>query len=673
MIEECTHDDSSPARRARRLARSGDRVARARCSLAFARSQAMRAGRRPAGRVGRVADFAGQLFAVDRRIARTTGRRSASTIRSPPATICGSPSDGRAEIDYGGGQFRLAGDTNVHVARLDDRQLALFIAQGRVIVRVRVLDPGEAARIDTPNTQIALTRPGLYRIDVARGSRSARPLVVREGEATVSRSRAACSRCCPGQSATVVATARAMRDVRYGHGRDGFDTWSANRDRRYERSRSANYVSRADGRLRGSRRSRSLADSLPDYGAVWYPTTVVAGWAPYRDGYWSEVGGWGRTWVDDAPWGYAPFHYGRWATSAAAGAGAPAPTSRVRFGRRRWSPGTAVRAGDRRVRPAQPVYGWVPLGWGEPYLPSWRRCSGSCWARYNRPYAVNVTVRPRARRRPATSNLAVPGALSAVPARTGATRAAGRWRRIWGTFPRRSSSAPASIARPPMAPRNTADARVEPGRARPVLRRRSQPAWRITGGTGQSGAGHVPPGTGSVLGAPGPTSGSRRRRRTRIARRPPHAATRMFGAGPGTAPGAAPATLLRVRRSAAPCAARFAHPRLRVPSGRVQPAGHGLRDTRALASAGAPNRVAPPPRASPPVAPMHLAGTAALAAGPCRSSAQCRARPRRACTAAVHRIRRAKRPRPRRQTQGVAASGGGYPHPMHRRAEAPPL
>ncbi len=57
---------------------------------------------------------------------------------------------GRAEVDYGGGQFRLAGDTNLHVSRLDERQLALFVAQGRVIVRVRVLDPGDSVRIDTP-------------------------------------------------------------------------------------------------------------------------------------------------------------------------------------------------------------------------------------------------------------------------------------------------------------------------------------------------------------------------------------------------------------------------------------------------------------------------------------------------------------------------------------------
>jgi hypothetical protein len=39
------------------------------------------------------------------------------------------------------------------MARLDDRTVALFVAQGRAIVRLRVLEPGEVARVDTPNTQ----------------------------------------------------------------------------------------------------------------------------------------------------------------------------------------------------------------------------------------------------------------------------------------------------------------------------------------------------------------------------------------------------------------------------------------------------------------------------------------------------------------------------------------
>lgn len=365
------------------------------------------------GRVGRLADLTGSVYvSTDERADEwVEALRNYSVTSGDNLWVAG---DGRAEIDYGGGQFRLAGDTNVHVARLDDRILALFVAQGRVIVRVRVLDTGEAARVDTPNTQLALTRPGLYRIEVS-ADRTRTSVVVREGEATVAVA-AGLQQVLPGQTASVAGAEPAYAEVRSGYGLDGFDTWSADRDRRYERSRTASYVSRqmigyADlddyGRW----------DSSPEYGMVWYPTTVVAGWAPYRYGRWSWVAGFGWTWVDDAPWGYAPFHYGRW----------------VHVGNRwGWSPGGYV------ARPAwapalvgwyggsgwaasvsfgAPIYGWVPLGWGEPYLPWWRNCSDRCWTRYNRPYAVNLAERPRA---PPTryANWSVPGGVTAVPGAT---------------------------------------------------------------------------------------------------------------------------------------------------------------------------------------------------------------------------------------------------------------
>src|SRR5512139_275587 len=114
------------------------------------------------GRVGRIADFGGQLYLSPEDRATDW----ASIGLNYPVTTGDNlwvSSDGRAEVDYGGGQFRLAGDTNLHVSRLDDRQIALFVAQGRVIVRVRVLDPGDSAGIDTPNTRVQLTRVGLYR------------------------------------------------------------------------------------------------------------------------------------------------------------------------------------------------------------------------------------------------------------------------------------------------------------------------------------------------------------------------------------------------------------------------------------------------------------------------------------------------------------------------------
>ena len=50
-----------------------------------------------------------------------------------------------------------------------------------------------------------------------------------------------------------------------------------------------------------------------EYGHVWFPNRVDAGWAPYHEGHWDWISPWGWTWVDDnSSWGYAPFHYGRW-------------------------------------------------------------------------------------------------------------------------------------------------------------------------------------------------------------------------------------------------------------------------------------------------------------------------------------------------------------------------
>jgi hypothetical protein len=318
--------------------------------------------------------------------------------------------DGRVEVDYGGGQFRLAGDTNVHVSRLDERQLALFIAAGRVIVRVRTLEPEDAVRIDTPATQIALTRPGLYRIDVEPDS-PVTTVIVREGEAQVSTA-AGTDRLFPGQTASVTGVASEQAQVRGAPGIDGFDAWSAARDRVYEQPRQYAYVS---PQMVGAADLASYGtwQSYPDYGAVWFPTSVSPEWAPYRFGHWTWLSGWGYTWVDDAAWGYAPFHYGRWAHIGGRWGWCPGAF----VARPLWAPAlVAWYGGGRWFHSASgaPIYGWVPLGWREPFVPSWGQCSSRCWARYNHPYALSVAERRDAP--PAHyANWGVPGGLTAVP------------------------------------------------------------------------------------------------------------------------------------------------------------------------------------------------------------------------------------------------------------------
>lgn len=52
--------------------------------------------------------------------------------------------------------------------------------------------------------------------------------------------------------------------------------------------------------------------SHPSYGSVWTPFDAGRNFQPYgTDGQWVMTE-FGNTWVSDFPWGWAPFHYGRW-------------------------------------------------------------------------------------------------------------------------------------------------------------------------------------------------------------------------------------------------------------------------------------------------------------------------------------------------------------------------
>ncbi len=84
----------------------------------------------------------------------------------------------------------------------------------------------------------------------------------------------------------------------------------------------------------------------PNYGYVWMPN-VDAGFSPYRtNGHWvyTEVG-W--TWFSDYPWGWAPFHYGRWYSDPVYGP--------------MWVPGNEWGPGWVTWRRNEGYYGWAPI------------------------------------------------------------------------------------------------------------------------------------------------------------------------------------------------------------------------------------------------------------------------------------------------------------------------
>src|SRR6202022_3319798 len=172
-------------------------------------------------------------------------------------------------------------------------------------------------------------------------------------------------------------------DVEYRSDRapdpDDFDRWSADRDRREENSVSARYVSRdmvgySDLDDNGTWREE------PEYGHVWYPNSVSVGWAPYSSGIWTYVGPWGWTWVDYEPWGFAPFHYGRWNNFGGRWGWCPGPIGYYPV----YGPAFVGFLGGGEFGFGVGLgVGWFPLGFGEVYHP-WYHCGGG--------YLRNVNV-----------------------------------------------------------------------------------------------------------------------------------------------------------------------------------------------------------------------------------------------------------------------------------------
>src|SRR5580698_6572962 len=162
-------------------------------------------------------------------------------------------------------------------------------------------------------------------------------------------------------------------------------------------------------------------------------------------GHWAFVGPWGWTWVDDAPWGFAPFHYGRWAYVGGGWGWIPGPVAVVGVG------GVAVVGGGWGVRPvyAPALVGfvggggfsasieigggvagvaWVPLGPRDVWVPGYHtsavymtNVNVTSTTIVNRTQITNVYNTTIINNNTTTvtkitySNQAAPGAVTAVP------------------------------------------------------------------------------------------------------------------------------------------------------------------------------------------------------------------------------------------------------------------
>ncbi len=220
-----------------------------------------------------------------------------------------SDTAGRAEIEMGTAAVRVWHETEIDVTRLDDNSLQLRIPQGEVTVRLSTFTDGETAEIDAPNAAVTLGATGEYRVEVSPDGATT-TVTVRSGSAEVT-SAGSSFALVAHQLATIQGDSAPTYNVAEEGSPDDFDQWVSARDEVADRA-PRRYVPSDMPGVEDLDDNGSW-DNDADYGPVWYPTVVEAGWAPYHTGHWAWIGPWGWTWVDDASWGWAPFHYGRWA------------------------------------------------------------------------------------------------------------------------------------------------------------------------------------------------------------------------------------------------------------------------------------------------------------------------------------------------------------------------
>jgi hypothetical protein len=287
----------------------------------------------------------------------------------------------RAEAHIGSTAIRLGPKTGITFLEITDRTTQIRLAQGSLIMRVRHVDDEDTYEIDTPNLSFALLQPGEYRIDVSEdGKQTVTTVWHGRGEVTGA---GFSYTVVAGQSATFTGSDHLDYDLGQIPPADRFDRWAFDRDDREDRSDSADYVSRE---TTGYEDLDEYGDwsYVAGYGPCWRPRAVVVGWAPYRFGHWVWIAPWGWTWVEDEPWGFAPFHYGRWAFVTGGWFWVPGPV----VVRPIWAPAFVAFVGGGAgfqfsVGIGGGAVGWFPLAPGEVFVPGYR---------VSRTYVNNVNI-----------------------------------------------------------------------------------------------------------------------------------------------------------------------------------------------------------------------------------------------------------------------------------------
>ncbi|WP_428685524.1 DUF6600 domain-containing protein [Reyranella sp.] len=323
----------------------------------------------PPGRVGRLAFVEGTVSFHD----DEENGWSKAVVNTPLTTgdALWTEPNSRSEVSLAGTRIRMDGSTELDMTQIDDRQVRLQLAQGRVDVKTTTqMEATQPYEIVTPRGTITLQQQGDYYVEAGSQQDPTR-LGVRAGAAQIQGLNGQTLAVRPGEVGEVYGDGSSMqlKTVRAAPPAPAA-SWAA-RDKQVVYDQQPQYLPAG---MTGYEDLNGYGNWVNDgsYGQVWVPRSPPADWAPYRTGHWSYVKPWGWTWIDEQPWGFAPYHYGRWANSNNRWVWVPPQ----REERPVYAPALVAFVGGLELaaqlgnqgRNSGPV-GWFPLGPREAYVP----------------------------------------------------------------------------------------------------------------------------------------------------------------------------------------------------------------------------------------------------------------------------------------------------------------
>ncbi|TDI14012.1 MAG: hypothetical protein E2P04_01895 [Acidobacteria bacterium] len=236
--------------------------------------------------------------------------------------------EGRVEIQFPDGSFlRLDQHSEIDVVVIADlanqweNRTVLRLASGSAILLVEnIASEDDVFRVDTPTASVFILTRGIFRVDASTdGERTTMSSyngvaeVVAEGASVLVRS---------GERTNVIGQHSPNQPWSFNYFRqDEFDRWNRARQGAYVRPYDNLPTQDVPGEIRPYVSELAYYGDWiddPDYGWVWRPDDVDREWTPYLMGRWYQAPA-GLTWVSYEPWGWAPYHYGRWEVSLGVG------------------------------------------------------------------------------------------------------------------------------------------------------------------------------------------------------------------------------------------------------------------------------------------------------------------------------------------------------------------